>query len=103
MANETAITRSIDRSLRYNHAMLDELLEVTTEWNEIPDAELVSWTMDWHQFAIDKMDRMAGQFVGGEMTPEQEASYRHLLQRIEENRELIERFGLTMPRIPVET
>lgn len=103
MANETTVSRGIDRSLRYDHAMLDELLEVTAEWDEIPEAELASWTMDWHQFAIDKMNRVSEHFANGDMTPDQEASYRRLLQRIDENRELIKRFGLTEPRIPVET
>jgi hypothetical protein len=103
MARETAVTQSIDRSLRYNHAMLDELLDVTEEWDEIPDGELAGWTMDWHQFAFDKIKRITEAYVNGAMTPEQEREYRRLIQRIEHHRDLIERFGLTMPRIPVET
>ena len=103
MAQDTRLTERIDRSLRYDHAMLDELAEVTAEWDEIPDGERASWSMDWDQFALDKISRVTGHYESGDMTPDQEASYRRLLQRIEANRDLIERFGLTMPRIPVET
>ena len=103
MAQDTKITEHINRSLRYDHAMLDELAEVTAEWEALPDGERASWSMDWDQFALEKFPRITREFRTGVMTPEQEASYHHLLQRIEENRDLIERFGLTMPRIPVET
>jgi hypothetical protein len=103
MAQDTRITQHIDCSLRYDHAMLDELAEVTAEWNTLPDGERASWSMDWDQFALVKFPRITREYMNGDMTPEQEASYRRLIQRIQENRELIERFGLTMPRIPVET
>lgn len=53
MAQEPTVTH-IDHSLRYDHAMIDELLEITSEWNEIPEGELAGWTMDWTQFALEK-------------------------------------------------
>jgi hypothetical protein len=102
MANKPTMSRSIDQALRYDHAMLDELVEVTAEWDKIPDAEIASWTMDWHQFAFDKMKQTTEDYVNGHMNPEQEQEYRRLIQRIEEHRDLIRQFGLTVPRIPVE-
>jgi hypothetical protein len=103
MAQKPNATELIDQSLRYNHAMMDELLEVTAEWDEIPDAELASWTMDWWQFAYTIIPEITEEYTSGIMTPEQEQKYRKLIQRIEQHRDLIQQFGLTMPRIPVES
>jgi hypothetical protein len=86
MADKPTVTHYIDQSLRYDHAMLDELIEVTDEWDEIPEAELVSWTMDWHQFAYEKMNQITEDFASGHMTSEQEQKYRKLIQRIEQHR-----------------
>jgi hypothetical protein len=103
MAQEPTTTELIDQSMRYNHAMLDELIEVTEEWDEIADGELAGWTMDWEQFALMIIPEISDEYLSGLMTPEQEREYRRLIQRIEQHRDLIQRFGLTMPRIPVET
>lgn len=103
MAEEPTLTQLIDQSLRYDHAMLDELVEVTGEWDDIPEPERTSWMMDWDQFALDKIRMITEDYARGRLTPEQEAEYRRLISRIEQHRDLIHRFGLTMPRIPVET
>jgi hypothetical protein len=103
MVQEPTVTQLIDQSLRYDHAMIDELLEVTSEWDEIPEGELAGWTMDWTQFALEKIRMITEDYLSGKMTPEQKSEYHRLLQRIERHRNLIKRFGLTMPRIPVET
>jgi hypothetical protein len=102
MADKTTMSHYIEQALRYDHAMLDELVEVTAEWSEIPDAELASWTMDWHQFAFDKMKQITEDYANGHMSSKQEKEYLRLIQRIDESRDLIRQFGLTMPRTPVE-
>jgi hypothetical protein len=61
MAQKPNATELIDQSLRYNHAMMDELLEVTAEWDEIPDAEL-------HRSALYRAAR-AQDTLDGRATP----------------------------------
>ncbi len=103
MAKASERVEARTKLLKYDHAMLDELLEITTEWNDLAEGEWISWLQDWEQVMLRDVPKLREYSVAGELTSSQEASYRRLLQRIEENRELIERFGLTMPQIPVET
>lgn len=103
MAETTDIVTARSLLLRYDHAMLDELVEVTEEWSELGEGERTSWMIDWDQIALQDVSKLGEYAAKGVLTDEQLADYHRLIQRIEQHRDLIKQFGLTMPRIPVES
>jgi hypothetical protein len=103
MAQKTELNQLIAKALRYDHAMIDELIEVVEEWDEIDDSERLSWMMDWDQFALSEQRDLRRWYTNGDMSVKQEAEYERLLERIDEHIPLIQQYGLTVPRIPVES
>jgi hypothetical protein len=43
MDREPSATELMTRSLRYAHGITDDLVEITAEWDEVPDIELASF------------------------------------------------------------
>jgi hypothetical protein len=52
MAQRTELAERIDRTLRYSHAMLDEVCEIVHEWESLDENEWLNWMLDWDQFAL---------------------------------------------------
>ena len=102
MDREPSFTELMNRSLRYAHGITDDLIEMTAEWDDIPDIEQASFLADWDQFAQSILPHFEEELSNGRMTPAQEAEYQRLLRRIEQNLPLVRRFNLTMPRVPAE-
>ena len=49
MVAETATFRRVDIELKSLLLMLGDLPDVAEEWEQLPDAEQASWSLDWDQ------------------------------------------------------
>jgi hypothetical protein len=47
MVARTRARQRIEIGLRALEAALDDLPEIVEEWNDLPDGERVSWSLDW--------------------------------------------------------
>lgn len=103
MAQATEVTELIDRSLHYAHAMVDDLIDVTREWHDLPDWERASWSLDWDQFALLHLKDLDLDYHADRMSPDQVVRYQYLLNRLRKQQPTIERFRLAAPAISVGT
>lgn len=103
MAQTTQVSASINRRLRYDHAMINELTDMVHEWFGLSDGERTSWSRDWDQFVLGDVPKLADDAQSGRMSPEQVTSYHVLLNRLREQLPAMERLRLTVPAIPLDT
>jgi hypothetical protein len=103
MAQASQVVDLINRRLRHDHAIVDELIDVVYEWGELPDWQQASWTVDWDEFAVGDVPKLADYARSGRMSSEQMVSYQDLLNRLREQRPTMARLRLAAPGIPLDS
>ena len=94
MVASPAITDRLGNRLQWAHLTLDELTEVAEEWQEMPDGERTSWSLDWDQVMGSDLPEIEQYYRCGKLTAEQRARYRDLRRRLKAALPTIERLNL---------
>ena len=102
MDEGAAVRESVDRILKYVHAIIDELDDFSGKWNHLDEGERVSWSLDWDQAMGAHLRFLEQQYGRQVMTEAQAGRYRDLLRRIKEHLPVIHGLGLYSPPLPLE-
>ena len=102
MATPSSTSADVELYLDCAWRMIDDVPELAGEWDDLPDAERASWSLDWDQVVLDDMRRLDREYRGGGMSRVQEASYQRLLHRFADLLPVLSRLGLSIPRVSLE-
>lgn len=102
MATNTIMRQRVDIELKSLRLMLADLPEVAAAWGTLADGERVSWSLDWDQLMGALRVVLAPCYRSGQMTLDQQAQYRELLQTLKHALPLIERLNLSRPSVPLD-
>jgi hypothetical protein len=83
-------------------AALDDLPEVTEEWQTLPEGERVSWSLDWDHLMGTYLVILERYQSGKELTREQESRYCALKAKLRAALPTINRLNLHRPPVPIE-
>lgn len=101
MDDTSASARRVDRLGEYLLRTVGDLPEVAQEWNQLDPGVRATWSLDWHQTIAMDLPFLEAQYKAGVMTKAQQTRYRKLLKQLGGHLPLIERLGLTQPRVPL--
>lgn len=93
----------ISSQLHYAAAMLAELHEQPEYWPEMPEWERADWSLEWAQVVNVLEQVLAPACDADDMTPDQRREYQTLLVALQLAGPLVERLGLTIPQVSVDT
>ena len=103
MATTTEISGRIERRLRALLAEVEDLPNVSAEWDQWSEGNQVSYSLDWDHLMADYLTELDGYYRAGDMTPDQQARYYELLRKLEANLPIIRCLNLFPPPIPLDT
>jgi len=101
----TAKTESADRVERRLSGILAEvdwLPHTAAEWDELPDGERASISMDWDHLMADYLTELDELYHAGKMTAEQRERYHLLLHKLRDAQPIFERLNLYRPTISLD-
>ncbi|MDQ2785297.1 MAG: hypothetical protein M3Y58_09890 [Chloroflexota bacterium] len=102
MAAKTEVTDRVERRLSGILAEVDWLPNTAAEWNELPDGERASISMDWDHLMADYLPEIHNAYHADQMTPDQRARYYELLHKLKDAQPIFERLNLYRPTIPLD-
>lgn len=102
MATTTEITSRIERSLSALLAEIDWLPNTAAEWDELPDGERASISMDWAHLIADYLTELDEFYHAGKMTEKQRERYHLLLHKLRDAQPIFERLNLYRPTVSLD-
>lgn len=92
----------IDIALHAIESALDDLPDIEDEWNELPDGERASWSLDWDHLMGSYLPRLEESCQSQLMDDVQARRYAVLRTRLGVAFPCIERLNLYRPRIALD-
>jgi hypothetical protein len=102
MVARTNTHERIDIQLRAIEAALADLPEIVEEWEELPDGERASWSLDWDHLMGSYLIILDRYHTGAEMSEEQNRRYHALRDCLRAALPLIDRLNLYRPPISLD-
>lgn len=105
MASTTTMTEAhIENALTNIRAMLTDLPELVQEQaaGTLSESERISWSLDWDQAMVADLWLLTHADQAHRLTQEQQNRYRDLRQQLRASMDLIHRFGLMEPPVPLD-
>ncbi len=97
MAKEIISADRIDHTLWLGKVMLEELGEIVTEWDGVPDWERVDWSLEWEQFISFMRHDLDAAYKSKQMTSQQKEQYKELLSKLKEVAPILKKLNLSQP------
>lgn len=92
----------IDIGLGALEAALDDLPEIVDEWNDLPESERVSWSLDWDHLMGSYLTLLEDYRQAKRLNDVQARRYDALLERLRLAMSHIERLNLYRPPVSLE-
>ena len=102
MVASAQLAQRIEIALRSAFLMTADLAEVLTDWPNMEDWERASWSLEWDQFMASDLPLLDRHYCAGNMTADQQARYRKLLDHLREALPVIVRLDLYRPPVPLD-
>ena len=102
MAKEIIGADRIDHTLWLGTAMLEELADISQEWDEIPDWEQADWSLEWEQFLSFLRHDLEAAYKSSQMTSQQKAQYKKLLANLKDVAPILKKLNLSQPPLLAE-
>ncbi len=102
MVARTGTRRRIDIGLHALEAALDDLLEIVDEWNDLPEGERVSWSLDWDHLMGSYLTLLDEYRQTKRMNDAQARRYYAVRARLRLAMQCIEQLNLYRPPVPLE-
>jgi hypothetical protein len=102
MVARTNVSQRIDIQLHAIESAVSDLPEIVDEWDELPDGERASLSLDWDHLMGSYLIMLDQFREDGEMTVKQTRRYHTLLQRLSDSSPLIERLNFYRPPVSLD-
>ena len=102
MATTTEISGRVERSLGALLAEVEDLPNVSAEWDQWTEGNRVSYSLDWDHLMADYLTELDGHHRAGDLTPDQQARYLELLQKLKATLPIIHHLNLYPPTVPLD-
>jgi len=79
--------------------MLADLQDIARGWDDLPDGERVSWSLDWSN-EMSGLEHVATDVRSGILTPSQKQAYQTVIRRLAKARPVLMALGLYVPVLP---
>ncbi len=102
MATTSTITQRAERDIDALARFIDDLPEISDEWDGLEESEQVSLSLDWAHLMADYLTELDEYFRGGQLTRDQEERYRSLLGKLKDVRPIIQQLRLYPPPVALD-
>jgi hypothetical protein len=102
MATTSSIRSRIDGRLHLLLAEIEELPATADEWNSLEDWQRASISLEWDHMMADYLTEADEYYRSGEMAPDQQARYRHVLCKLREVLPVVERLNFYPPPVSLQ-
>ncbi|MBA2447187.1 MAG: hypothetical protein H0V51_04080 [Chloroflexi bacterium] len=102
MVATSNVALRIEQGLGALIAEVNDLPNLAKEWEELPDWNRASISLDWDHLLADYLTELERVYRGGAMTPDQQARYRELRCKIRAALPLFERLRFLPIPVPLE-
>lgn len=102
MVTKTEIANRIERSLRALVAEVDWLPNTAAVWDEIPDAERASISLDWDHLIATYLTELDTFYRADKMTSQERDRYHELLHKLKEAQPIFEQLNLYRPTVSLD-
>ncbi len=102
MAATTEISGRIERNLGALLAEVEDLPNVSAEWDQWTEGNRVSYSLDWDHLMADYLTELDGYYRAGDLTPDQQARYFELLLKLKARLPMIHHLNLYPPPVPLD-
>ncbi len=91
MAQTAYMTKRAGQFLNGIHQFIDDLPALAEERDALDEIEQVTFSLEWDHMMADYLTQLAEYHSAGQLTKVQQKSYRELLNRLRDNRPILER------------
>jgi hypothetical protein len=102
MATSTTIAGRIETGLQLVYADILDLPMLAEEWDGLADGARVSLSLGWAHSMADYLTDLDEHYRAGRMSPDQQARYRELLDKLRAALPIIGRLNLYPPPVSLE-
>lgn len=103
MATNGITKGRIEHELKLAPSRIEELDDLDDLWDQMPDWEQADWSLEWEQF-LNILDHILdAAYRTNQMAPDQQVKYLEAIRQMKERMPIIERLGLTKPKVSIKT